>query len=175
MKDGKSLIWCSVYYGQCADQLLIIPNELRAKDLSIYHSESIHEKNIRHNIVWLKIPLPTTTVQCSNEQFSPEILNSHINMINLLSILYHIFLPISYEYEPDLICLMIGSNPLECEYFTLDSLAQIIYLINGLGRTVLINGSSLNDLYSMNFLQSLQGKPITTGLHAALPTTPSSR
>ncbi|CAH8535956.1 unnamed protein product [Schistosoma rodhaini] len=97
-------------------------------------------------------------------------------MIDLLFILYYIFLPIIYEYEPDLIYLWNGSNyQMKNESISSDILARIIYLLNGLGKPVLINGSSINELSSISFIQSLQGKPISIGFNELIQTSPSSK
>ncbi|CAH8819026.1 unnamed protein product, partial [Schistosoma curassoni] len=61
------------------------------------------------------------------------------------------------------------------EFVTSESLARIIYLINGLGIPILINGSSINELSSNYLIQSLQGKPISIGFNELTPTSPSSK
>ncbi|CAH8531304.1 unnamed protein product [Schistosoma bovis] len=177
-------IWCSIYYGSVANQLLTKLNELRAKDF--YTSDSVSNNNELeiHHVVWLKIPFPTRieniddrseTMNDANEKLQSQTVHDDINMINLLSMLYYIVLPISYEYEPDLIYLLNGSNKMKNEFVTSESLARIIYLINGLGIPILINGSSINELSSNYLIQSLQGKPISIGFNKLTPTSPSSK
>ncbi|CAI2727584.1 unnamed protein product [Schistosoma spindalis] len=178
-------IWCSIYYDdKWTNQLLIKPNELCAKDFYTYDSESNHNDIVIHHIVWLKIPLPTgienidnmnETINHTNKKLQSKTVNHDINMINLLSILYHIFLPISYEYEPDLIYLLNGSNQMKNEFVTFESLARIIYLINGLSIPILINGSSINELSSNYLIQCLHGKPITIGFNEFKSISPSSK
>ncbi|VDO85510.1 unnamed protein product [Schistosoma margrebowiei] len=187
INKSEIIIWCSVYHGNVANQLLTKLNELRAKDF--YTSDSVSNNNNNneleiHHVVWLKIPFPTRieniynmseTMNDTNEKLQSQTVHDDANMINLLSMLYHIVLPISYEYEPDLIYLLNRPNKMENEFVTSESLARIIYLINGLGIPILINGSSINELSSNYLIQSLQGKPMPTGFNELTSTSPSSK
>ncbi|TNN13080.1 hypothetical protein EWB00_003204 [Schistosoma japonicum] len=178
MKPVRLLLWFSVYCIESIDQLLSKPNELCAKELSTVTTESINPKCT--HVIRLKIPLPitplTTVINREDEHNSKESSSSLIiqydsNMINLLTILYQIVLPISYEYEPDLICLLIGSNNIENRLITSNCLAQILYLLNGLGKVVLVHGYSINEFFSNYSIQSLQEMSISMESMQITPST----
>ncbi|VDQ05716.1 unnamed protein product [Trichobilharzia regenti] len=111
-----------------ADQLIRKPEELRAKELCnssincTSKASTVSSANRINNLIWLKIPIPRTTASqavekteathstSSHPSTQSQTPNYATNTINLLSIIYHIFLPISYEFGPDLVYLLIGSN-----------------------------------------------------------------
>nr|CAH8845370.1 unnamed protein product [Trichobilharzia regenti] len=197
------IIWCSVYHGELADQLIRKPEELRAKELCnssincTSKASTVSSANRINNLIWLKIPIPRTTASQAVEKteathssnkkrtsLSSPSASSHpstqsqtpnyaTNTINLLSIIYHIFLPISYEFGPDLVYLLIGSNEDDYNFITPDTSARLLYLLNGLGAAVIVNGTS-QQLCSDSLVGSLLGKPLPTGFDETQSTSPSS-
>ncbi|CAH8512718.1 unnamed protein product [Heterobilharzia americana] len=181
------LIWCSVYHGELAHQLIKKPNELRAKELHNAGSTSMHKDRI-NNLIWLKIPIPTKTNSSSlsrrtltnletvdrkgKKNTSPTASDSNTSAVSLLSIIYHIILPISYEFGPDLVCLLIGSYEDNQVLITPDTIARIIYLLNGLGAVVLVGGTT-EQLCCEYIVQSLLGKPLPVGFNELDPSSPS--
>ncbi|CAH8534937.1 unnamed protein product [Heterobilharzia americana] len=181
------LIWCSVYHGESAHQLIKKPNELRAKELHNAGSTSRYKDRI-NNLTWLKIPIPTKTNSSSlsrrtltnletvdrkgKKNTSPTASDSNTSAVSLLSIIYHIILPISYEFGPDLVCLLIGSYEDNQVLITPDTIARIIYLLNGLGAVVLVGGTT-EQLCCEYIVQSLLGKPLPVGFNELDPSSPS--
>ncbi|CAH8845352.1 unnamed protein product [Trichobilharzia szidati] len=202
VKVRRSLIWCSVYHGELADQLIRKPDELRAKELCNSNinctskAASVSNTNRINNLIWLKIPIPRTTASTTTEKTqatqssnkkrtsslpssssSPPLTQSQTpsyatNTINLLSIIYHIFLPISYEFGPDLVYLLIGSNEDDYNFITPDTSARLLYLLNGLGAAVIVSGTA-QQLCSDSLVRSLLGKPLPTGFNETQSTSPS--
>ncbi|KAH8874934.1 hypothetical protein KSF78_0004468 [Schistosoma japonicum] len=148
------LLWFSVYCIESIDQLLSKPNELCAKELSTVTTESFNPKCT--HVIRLKLPLPITPLTAvinredehnSKESLSSSIIQYDSNMINLLTILYQIKL------------------------ITSNCLARILYLLNGLGKVVLVNGYSINEFFSNYSIQSLQEMSISMESMQITPST----
>ncbi|VDP79817.1 unnamed protein product [Echinostoma caproni] len=136
------LLWCSLYTGTITNQLAACPSQLRVTQLFRAHPITRALRSAQ----WLRIPLvpvrrtvssPGSTVGSfeNKQSTSPTMLCA-----NLCAALFHLLLPIAYEYGPELVCVLIGPEWTDSgNEQTEQALVQLLHLASGLGSAILVS------------------------------------
>ncbi|CAL8098564.1 unnamed protein product [Calicophoron daubneyi] len=168
-----TLVWCSLHRGSHVEHSAMDPASFRA----VQKNSQARSVELIRNIYWLKIPvlgsgsqLHTASPTSSNDRTMIEDLGP-----NLLAAVFHILLPLAYEYAPDVICLRIGKGWIEqVNSQTTIPVAQLVHLLSGLGHAFLICFAS-SEPPSTDIFLSLLGHPPSSPLDRSESFAPTSK